>query len=92
MNDDDIPLLTKVVRRERRAELTLTEDRRAAIINDVTQATNLALNDMFDETAEQLRIVLQETLLMRLAEALPTIIENVLQQHIDSLESENKTS
>ncbi|MFK8051945.1 MAG: hypothetical protein AB8F65_03145 [Woeseiaceae bacterium] len=90
MNDDDIPVLTTVVKRERRAELTLTPERRQAITHEITESASAALHDMLDDASEQVRVVLQEQLLMRLTDALPAMIESVLQTHIDTLKAERE--
>ncbi|MEN7341610.1 MAG: hypothetical protein AAAFM81_01660 [Pseudomonadota bacterium] len=88
MSDDDIPVLTNVVRRERRAELTLTADRRQDIMDEVTVATSEALTSMLDETAEHVRAVLFEQLQLRLTDTLPAIIESVIQSQLDKLHAD----
>ncbi|MEL7297598.1 MAG: hypothetical protein AAGJ86_08025 [Pseudomonadota bacterium] len=83
MQDDDIPIITNVVRRDRRADLTLTAEQRQSITSEVTAMTNTMLDELLNDTAEQVRALLYEQLQLRLADSLPAIIESVIQNHLD---------
>jgi len=60
MSDDDIPVLTKVVRRERRAHLPLTEGLRTDIAGRISARVEELLDAVIDNAADRLRGQLRE--------------------------------
>lgn len=84
MNDDDIPILTKAVKRERRAELTLTGERRRLIIAEVNAEAQRVLGNLIEQTASDFRESMHKQISDAFQAALPAIIERVIQRHVES--------
>ncbi|MEO0615173.1 MAG: hypothetical protein AAFY69_03470 [Pseudomonadota bacterium] len=89
MNDDDIPVLTKVVRRERRAHPTLTPDLRAAVVKDVTAHCRDAMADLIQAAAVDIDALLTDRVMAELMERLPNLVETALAECIAKQEAEH---
>ena len=76
MSDDDIPVLTQVVRRERRAHLPLTEGLRHDIAQRITAEVEALFEAMIDRAADRYRGQLREESKHALAELIETAIED----------------
>lgn len=74
-DDDDIPILTRVVRRERRAHPTLTPELREAVVARVTAQCQDTLADLVHSATLDINAVLSDTLLTELQQRLPTLVE-----------------
>ncbi|MEM6820016.1 MAG: hypothetical protein AAF578_14630 [Pseudomonadota bacterium] len=76
MTDDDIPVLTKVVRRERRAHLPLTEGLRSDIAGRISARVEELLDAVIDNAADRLRGQLREETKAGLASLIEQAIED----------------
>ncbi|MEM8548082.1 MAG: hypothetical protein AAGF46_07975 [Pseudomonadota bacterium] len=80
MNDDDIPVLTNVVKRERRAAPALTEANRQALIEAIEVRTAEALESRIEHVLEQFTGVLQDKLRRELSSLVPAIVDDVFSE------------
>ena len=78
MSDDDIPVLTRVVHRERRAHLPLTERLRADIAGSITREAETLLNELVDRAADRLRGELRE----EIRRALGSLVEEAIEEEV----------
>lgn len=76
MTDDEIPVLTKVVRRERRAHLPLTDEIRLDIAGRIAERVEDLLDSLIDRAADRLRGELKEQTRHGLAELIADAIED----------------
>ncbi|MEL7310916.1 MAG: hypothetical protein AAFN07_05355 [Pseudomonadota bacterium] len=76
MSDDDIPVLTSVVRRERRAHLPLTEGLRHDIAQRITTQVEALFESMIDRATDRLRGQLRDESKAILAELIEAAIED----------------
>ena len=84
MSDDDIPTLTRVVRRERRAHSTLTPALRAAVIETVSARCSDTIADLVQAVAVDIDALLTERVMAELHARLPALVEAALAECIEA--------
>lgn len=91
-SDDDIPVLTNVVKRERRTEPPLTPAVRDRLVADVRARADDAAADIIDDLMTDMHIVIKDLLRTQLHERLTTLvgetIDNYLAEH-DALKAQS---
>ena len=89
MNDDDIPVLSKVVRRERLALARLTPVLRAAVVKDVTAHCRDAVADLIQAAAVDIDALLTDRVMAELMARLTSLVETALAECIAKQEAEH---
>lgn len=80
--DDDIPVLTKVVKRERRAHPALNDDMRRAIIADVSERVDAMISDTARALAADIDAMLTRELHELVATRLPELLDAAIRAQI----------
>ena len=81
--DDDIPVLTKVVKRERRAHPALNDTMRRAIIADVSQRVDGMIADAARTMAADIDALLTRELHALVETRLPELIDAAIRAQIE---------
>ncbi|MEM7611495.1 MAG: hypothetical protein AAF270_07450 [Pseudomonadota bacterium] len=83
VDDDDIPVLTKVVKRERRAEPPLSDTLRNAIIDDVVEQADKVLRNAVEAVAVDIDALLGERVTTLVMARLPELVEQAVERQLD---------
>lgn len=82
-DDDDIPVLTRVVRRERRAHPTLTPELRDAVVASVTARCRDTVADLVQAVAVDIDMLLRERVMAEIVESLPDLVQAALDEALE---------
>lgn len=80
MSDEDIPVLTRVVRRERRANPTLTPELREALVAAVTARCSDTVADLVQAVAVDIDMLLRDRVMAEIVESLPELVQAALDE------------
>ncbi len=83
VGDDDIPVLTNVVKRERRAHVALTNDVRQAIVDDISAQVHDMLKQRVQSVAVDIDALLSSKVIRWVEERLPTLIDDAISARIE---------
>lgn len=83
VGDDDIPVLTNVVKRERRAHVALTNDVRQAIVDDISAQVHDMLKQRVQSVAVDIDVLLSSKVIRWVEERLPTLIDDAISARIE---------
>lgn len=88
MSDDNIPTLTRVITRSDDATPMLPAADRAAIREKLQDAAVTLVRGAVEDVAVDIDSLLTERVLKRLSEALPDMIDEILEQHLKARQAE----
>lgn len=83
MGDDDIPVLTRVVRRERRAHPTLTPELREAVVSAVSAQCRDTVADLVQAVAVDIDALLTDRVMAELVERLPELVDAAVAEALE---------
>ncbi|MEO0573853.1 MAG: hypothetical protein AAF004_00225 [Pseudomonadota bacterium] len=81
-SDDDIPVLTNVVKRERRSEPPLTPAVRDRLVAEVRARADDVAADIIDDLMTDMHIVIKDLLRAQLHERLTTLVGETIDDYI----------
>lgn len=82
MNDDDIPVLTNVVKRERRIDPPLNAATRDALIDAIQARTEAAAANIVDDLMTDMHIVMKDLLRDQLHEQLVDLVAETIDTYL----------